>query len=119
MAKTKFIPTTSQAQDWCEYQMAIYGSPIEILTMTIPASAQGNIGQVMSRDISERITVTANNDAALGINADFFIEYEKHKVSKGGTEHVTTWKLSPASGGYSQFWVLGTSVLGTSTVPAF
>ena len=99
--------------------MAIYGSPIEILTMTIPASSQGNIGHALGRDLSERITVTANNDAALGISADFFIEYEKHKVSKGGTEHVTTWKLSPASGGYSQFWVLGTSVLGTATIPAF
>ena len=119
VAKTKFIPTTSQAQDWCEYQMAVYGSPIEILTMTISASSPSNIGQVMLRDLSDRITVTATNDAALGINADFFIESERHQVTNGGTEHVTTWKLSPASGGYSQFWVLGTSVLGTSTVPAF
>ena len=99
--------------------MAIYGSPIEILTMTIATSTDNNIGQVLTRDISDRITVVATNDAALGVSADFFIEHEKHKVSKGGTEHVTTWKLSPASGGYSQFWVLGTSVLGTSTVPAF
>ena len=47
------------------------------------------------------------------------IEAEKHQVSAGGQEHTTIWQLSPASGGYSQFWVLGTSVLGTSTVPAF
>jgi hypothetical protein len=119
IAKTKFIPTSSQAQDWCEYQMAIYGSPIEILSMTIASSSPSNIGQVMLRDISDRITVVATNDAALGINADFFIESERHQVSNGGTEHVTTWQLSPASGGYSQFWVLGTSVLGTNTVPAF
>ena len=119
VAKTKFIPTTSQAQDWCEYQMVTYGSPIEILTMTIAANSQGNIGQVMNRDLSERITVVANNDAALGVNADFFIEHERHTVSDGGKQHMTTWKLSPASGGYSQFWVLGTSVLGTSTIPAF
>ena len=119
VAKTKFIPTTSQAQDWCEYQMAIYGSPIEILDMTIAASDPSNIAQALNRDLSERITVTATNDAALGISADFFIEHERHKVRNGGTEHVTTWKLSPASGGYSQFWVLGTSVLGTSTIPAF
>jgi hypothetical protein len=119
VVKTKFIPTTSEAQDWCEYQMAVYGSPIEILSMTIASSKQDNIGQVMMRDISERITVVATNDAALGINADFFIESERHNVTNGGTEHVTTWQLSPASGGYSQFWVLGTSVLGTSTVPAF
>ena len=119
VAKTKFIPTTSEAQDWCDYQMAIYGSPIEILTMTISASSPSNIGQVMLRDLSDRITVTATNDAALGINADFFIESERHQVTNGGTDHVATWQLSPASGGYSQFWVLGTSVLGTSTVPAF
>ena len=119
IAKTKFIPTTSEAQDWCEYHMTVYGSPIEILTMTIATATDNNIGQVLTRDLSDRITVVATNDAALGINGDFFIEHEKHKVGVGGKEHTTTWKLSPASGGYSQFWVLGVSVLGTSTVPAF
>ena len=119
VAKTKFIPTTSEAQDWCEYQAAIYGAPTNILTMTIPASAQGNLGQALSRDLSDRITVTATGDAKLGINEDFFIESEQHQVSAGGTEHVTIWQLSPASGGYSQFWALGVGVLGTSTVPAF
>jgi hypothetical protein len=119
VAKTKFIPTTSEAQDWCEYQLAIYASPVEILTMTIPASTSGNIGQALGRDLSDRITVTATNDAKLGVSAGFFIESEKHQVSAGGQEHTTVWQLSPASGGYSQFWVLGTSVLGTSTVPAF
>ena len=87
--------------------------------MTIPASAQGNIGHALTRDLSDRITVTATGDANLGVNADFFIESEKHQVSAGGQEHTVEWQLSPASGGYSQFWVLGTGVLGTSTVPAF
>ena len=27
VAKTKFIPTTSEAQDWCDYHAVIYGSP--------------------------------------------------------------------------------------------
>ena len=119
VAKTKFIPTTSEAQDWCDYQMAIYGSPIEILAMTIPASTQGNIGQALTRDLSDRITVTASNDSKLGISADFFVESEKHQVSAGGKEHTTVWQLSPATGGYSQFWVLGVGVFGTDTVPAF
>jgi hypothetical protein len=119
VAKTKFIPTTSEAQDWCDYQMAIYGSPIEILAMTIPASAQGNIGQTLTRDLSDRISVTATNDSKLGISADFFIESEKHQVSAGGKEHTTVWQLSPATGGYSQFWVLGVGVFGSDTVPAF
>ena len=119
VAKTEFIPTSSEAQDWCDYQASIYASPTNILTLTIPSSTPGNIGQALSRDISERVTVTATNDAKLGINEDFFVESEKHQVSQGGTEHVTVWELSPASGGYSTFWVLGVGVLGTSTVPAF
>ena len=119
VAKTKFIPTTSEAQDWCEYQVSVAGSPTNILTMTVPASTPGNIGHVLNRDLSDRITVTASNDAKLGVSEDFFIESERHKVSAGGQEHVTSWQLSPASGGYSQFWVLGVGVLGTSTVPAF
>ena len=117
VAKTKFIPTTSEAQDWCDYQMSIYGSPIEILTMTIQAGNAANRFQVLSRDISERITVVATNDAKMGINADFFIEGERHTVKDGN--HIVQWMLSPATGGYSQFWVLGTSVLGTNSVPAF
>jgi hypothetical protein len=87
--------------------------------MVIPASAPGNIGQSLTRDLSDRITVTATGDAKLGVDADFFIESEKHTVTAGGMQHVTSWQLSPASGGYSQFWVLGVGVLGTSTVPAF
>ena len=119
VAKTKFIPTTSQAQDWCDYQLVLSASPTDVLTMTIPAGKAGNLGQVLSRDISDRITVTATNDAKLGISADFFVEAESHTLSAGAADHIVTWRLSPASGGYSQFWVLGTGVLGTSTVPAF
>ena len=119
VAQTQFIPTTSEAQDWCDYQISIYGSPIEILTMNINSSDDDNRFQALVRDISDRITVVASNDTQMGVNADFFIEHEKHVVSDGGAKHLTTWRLSPASGGYSQFWVLGTSVLGTNTVPAF
>ena len=116
-AATEFIPSSAEAQDWCDYQMAIYGSPIPILKMTIQAGDDDNRFQTLVRDISDRITVVATNDAGMGINADFFIEAERHTVSR--QNHVVQWLLSPASGGYSQFWVLGTSVLGTDTVPAF
>ena len=87
------------------------------MTVSAPASA-GNLAQVVGRTINDRITLVANNDAGLGINADFFIEAEKHTIRPGG-EHIVTWDLSPAEGGYSQFWVLNTGKLGTSTVPAF
>jgi hypothetical protein len=118
VVKTKFIPTTSEAQDWCDYQMSIYGSPVEILTLDIPPD-ETTVRAVLARDISDRVTVTAINDSKLGVNGDFFIESESHVVTRGGTEHKIKLEMSPATGGYSQFWVLGTSVLGTSTVPAF
>jgi hypothetical protein len=119
VAETQFIPTTSEAQDWCNYHVSIFSSPTNILTLTIPASTTSNIGQALSRDLSDRITVTATNDAKLGINEDFFLEHVQHQVMEGGKNHITVWQLSPASGGYSQFWVLGVGVLGTNTVPAF
>ena len=36
------------------------------------------------------VDATATNDAALGISADFFIGDDRHWVTNGGTEHVTT-----------------------------
>ena len=119
VAFTDFIPNTDEAQFWCDYHLQIYSSPVQILSMTIsaPASA-GNLVQAIERNINDRITVVATNDAQLGINADFFIEAERHLITTSG-DHVFTWDLSPAEGGYSQFWVLNTGKLGTSTVPAF
>ena len=33
---------------------------------------------------------TATNGVAFGINAEFFVEHERHRVTNGGTQHVTT-----------------------------
>jgi hypothetical protein len=113
------LPSSSEAQDWCDYQLSVYSSPIEVLSMTYIANiSDAMLTEALSRDISDRVTIVATNDANLGINADFFIESESHRVTADGT-HTVTWALSPASGGYSRFWVLGTGILGTSTVPAY
>lgn len=118
VAETEFIPNTTEAQRWCEFQLSIYSTPVNILKMSYVASlSTGLIHQAITRDISDRVTVTANNDSELGINADFFIESERHSVN--GNTHLVTYSLSPASGGYSQFWVLGVSKLNENTVPAY
>jgi len=119
VARTKFIPTASEAQDWCDYHLSVYGSPVEIMTLTIATSSPEIIGHVLMRDLSDRIRIIATSATALGVSGSFFLENERHHVRNGGTEHTTTWQLSPASGGYSQFWVLGTSILSFETVPAF
>ena len=118
VAETEFIPNTTEAQRWCEFQLSIYSTPVNILKMSYVASlSAGLIHQAITRDISDRVTVTANNDSELGINADFFIESERHSVN--GNTHLVSYSLSPASGGYSQFWVLGVSKLNENTVPAY
>ena len=117
VAKSDFIPSSEEAQGWCDYQMSILGSPIDILTMVFSAKVSSNEVAALSLELSDRITIVATNQAGLGINADFFIESEKHNITPD--QHIVRWELSPASGGLTQFWVLGTGVLGTSTVPAF
>ncbi len=118
VAETEFIPSTTEAQKWCEFQLAIYSTPVNILKMSFVASnSHTQLVEALTRNISDRITVVATNEAELGINADFFIESVRHTLNSNS--HVTTFALSPATGGYSQFWLVGTSKLNISTVPAY
>lgn len=118
-AESRFFPDTTEAQAWCDYHLAVYESPVDILTMRFSAAINENIEPALNLDLSNRITVTGTNASQLGFSSDFFIESVAHNVTEGGTNHVVEWQLSPATGGYSQFWVLGAGVLGTSTIPAF
>ena len=119
-ASTPFFPNTFEAQSWATYHQQIYSSPINYLTMTFSANANdASMTQAINREVSDMVTITANNNANLGINSTFFIEEIKHNVTRGGTRHMVTFVMSPAEGGFSQFWKLGTGVLGTSTVPSY
>ena len=120
VAKSGFFPSSSEAQSWANYQLQMHGTPVDILTMSFSANvSSANMTQALEREISDRITVVANTNAVLGISADFFIEAIAHNITQGGTKHDVTYQLSPVNEGYTQFWILGTGVLGTSTVPAY
>ena len=64
-------------------------------------------------DISDRVTLVGTGGSGLGFNEDFFIERETHRVYSR-LNHTVTWELSPAEG-FSQFWILGSSRLGSGT----
>jgi hypothetical protein len=119
IAGTRFISTTTLAQAWCDYHLVIYESPVDVLTLVFSAGTTNGFFAASTMDLSNRVTIVGTSSAAVGINTDFFIENISQRLAQGSTDHVVTIQLSPATGGYSQFWVLGTSVLGTSTVPAF
>jgi hypothetical protein len=117
-SRTKFIPDTGEALDWADYNLSIYKDPTAVLRLSYFANRDTNaINEMLDRDISERVTVVAENTADLSINRDFFIEAVQHKIDADRL-HQVTYLLSDAIQ-FSDFWVLNTSALGTSTRLAY
>ena len=114
-----FIPTSTEGEDWCRFHVSMYKDENPILeAITIDGNRDhAHMVQALTRDISDRITIVANDGAGLGINGDFFIEHLAW-VLREGNRFACTMQLSPAAG-YSDFWVLDESVLDTSTIPAY
>ncbi|MGR6923078.1 carbohydrate binding domain-containing protein [[Actinomadura] parvosata] len=52
--------------------------------------------QAYTRRVGDKITLTATNNAGMGISRDFFIESISHKFSHGNRLWEVTWELSPA-----------------------
>lgn len=92
-------------------------NPRAFLSIGFTANKSSNLmTQALSRDLSERITVVAENNAALGIDQDFYIETIAHRIDMGGTRHSVRFELSPA-GSNPGYWILETADdLDTDTV---
>ena len=113
----RFIPNSDEGQEWADFNLSIYKDPQPILRVEIIAQvSSGNTEQVLEREISDRVTIVATNDAGLGINEDFFIEKIRHIAVPGGLLSAV-FDLSPATA-YSGFWVLGKSKLGGTATSA-
>ena len=117
-SKTKFIPDTGEALDWADFNLSIYKDPTAVLQLSFFANRDtASLNEMLDRDISERVTVVAENNADLSIDRDFFIEGVRHQISANRL-HQVTYLLSDAVQ-FSDFWVLNTSALGTSTRLAY
>jgi hypothetical protein len=117
-SKSKYIPDTTEALAWAQYNVGLYKDPVAVLQMTYLANRDQNaLDEMLDRDISDRVTVVAENTADLAINQDFFIESVKHQIGADRT-HRVTYLLSDAAQ-FSDFWVLNTSALNTSTRLAY
>ena len=107
-----------QALDWADYNLSIYKDPTAVLQLSFFANRDTNsLNEMLDRDISERVTVVADNTADLSIDRDFFIEGVRHQISANRL-HKVTYLLSDAVQ-FSDFWVLNTSALGTQTRLAY
>jgi len=120
-SRARFIPDTDEGQDWADFNLSIYKDPQPIMRIEIIGNvSSGNIQEILERDLSDRITLVANNAAELWASSqseDFFIEREHHYVIPGQM-HRVVFDISPATG-YSGFWTLDVSKLDTETKLAY
>jgi hypothetical protein len=109
-----FIPDEQEARDLMAFLLSIHKDPMRMVILTWDGNKDStHATKARTLDISDRITVTANNRAGLGINEDFFIEHMRHSMDNQGTYEVT-YECSDATA-YGGFWVLDVGKLGTST----
>jgi len=110
----KYMSDADQAQDLVDYAIGKYKDPRAELSMTIMNQDSATLTQILSREISDRITVI--NDK-LGVDGDYFIDYMEHDISMGGKLHTTTYRLADTIN--EDFWCLGFSKLGLGTKLAY
>ena len=104
---------------YAEWLVARFKNPQpERVVMTLVNGSDALLTQILSRKISDRITVTVTD---LGITAKpYYINAMQHQVSNGGKSHEASYTLSRAS--EEAFWILGTvgfSELGETTKLVF
>ncbi len=114
----KWLPDSNTATDSTNYYVSRYKDPLPFLDVSLAANHdESTCIQALTRDLSDVVTVVAENNSQLGISQDYFIEAIGHRVEPGKL-HTTTWTLSPVTGDQA-YWVLGTSALGLSTKLGF
>lgn len=109
----RFVPDTSEAEDYGRYILAIYDSPNPFLSLTVHVNTSSHHqAEALTRQISDRVKVIATGSAGLGIAQDFLVEAIRHRIFNDKT-HFMEVDCSPATA-FGGFWVLGIGILGTT-----
>ena len=106
----KYMDDADQGQDLASYAIGKYKDPRAELSMSIMNDGATNLTQLLSRKISDRITVV---NTKLGINGDYFIDHMEHDISLSGKRHIATYRLADTIN--EDFWCLDYSALATTT----
>lgn len=106
----KYLTDADKAQDFCDYGIARFKDPQAKVVITIVNKDAINLTQILSREISDRITA---QNTKLGLDADFFINKMEHEITEGGKRHLCRWYLADASN--EDFFCLDFSELGIGT----
>ena len=113
-----FMPDTQEVQNWADFHVAVWKDPVPLLRVTMAANRSvAALTDTYSRDLSDLVTVEADNNAGLGVDTLFFVESVQHRIDNM-LQHRATYTLSEAAG-YSGFFIVGSSSLGASTRLAY
>lgn len=115
-----WLPNTNTAQSYADSIVAAHKDPLATPELKFAVSIGAVLfTEIMARDIGDRVTVIAQQPrTGIGLAGDFFIEFIKDVWDVQHARHDVTMQLSQATAGASS-WILGTSVLGTSTYLGF
>ena len=109
-----FIPSEQDARDLMAFLLSIHKDPMRTMRITWDGNKDTTHGaQARALDISDRVTIVADNRSGLGIDEDFFIEFMQHRIDQTG-QHTVTYECSEATA-YGGFWTLNVGKLGATT----
>ncbi|MBA7694057.1 hypothetical protein ES703_102658 [subsurface metagenome] len=106
----KYLTDADLAQNYCDYALGRFKDPQADIVITLINKSSTLLTQILSREISDRITV---KNTELGLDRKYFINKMEHEITQGGTVHRCRWYLVDAEN--EDFWLLDYSLLGTGT----
>ena len=115
----EFIPAIAEARDGALWILRVNKDKVPLIQMTVSGNRDStHMKSIMSRDINDRITVIGTGSRSLRMDqTDFYIESERHVIDSH-RRHTVTYGCSKAEG-FSDWWTLNTSKLGTTTIPGY
>ncbi len=106
----KYMTDANKARDFTNYAIGKYKDTRAELSMSIMNQDAATLTQILSREISDRITIT---NTKLGITSKtYFIDYMEHDISMSGLLHTATYRLAETSN--EDFWCLDYSAFPTA-----
>jgi hypothetical protein len=85
-------------------------------TGSVPGKTTALVSAILQREVSDRVTI---HETVVGLANDYFINGVQERVLPSG-HLMATYTLAPAPADQftGAYWVLDSSILGTSTVPS-
>jgi len=96
----KFVTSVEEATGFAEHILSISKDEMMGLTVQLDANASADhLLEAQTRQVSDRVTVTADENSGLYVDTDFFVETEAHSVDhQNANRHKVVYELSEATG---------------------